>query len=249
MAKSYKITAATKFDVPSDGLQLFPPNHQFSLPITVPGPQTKIRPSFESLSTGDFAAYAITHEYKKATPGRSLETGATFNHFIAIGPIQGYFSRSASTALLTGKKADILDFCKRTENLGPIQIKTLEVDMNALQERLPNVRGVWFRIKKGLIRAKALIGEQLQETTEFCDAKADGHISTLSFFFEDVRDGCKHPIMLTQDGTVVLQKNYKTADEEIDFVMNVKKELLEGLYTEVLPTKAQTAISADVVSD
>ncbi|AFL86930.1 hypothetical protein Terro_0590 [Terriglobus roseus DSM 18391] len=248
MPKSYKVTVSGRMVVSGDRVELARPGHQMSLPGTVPGPETKILVNHDGLRVEGFEGFNISHEYTKSMPGRSFETGDYFKAFIAIGEIKAYLMREQSVLLLSGKKADVLDFCRRTEDSPTVDLKTIEINMNGLQERLPEVRGVWFRFPKGLIRAKAFMGTQLQGTSEFCDAKADGQISTLSFYFEDYRDGCKHPIMITQDGTVVLQKSYGDINEEIDFVMHVKKELLDGMYEDVVPSKARPSINVETMS-
>ena len=53
--------------------------------------------------------------------------------------------------------------------------------MNALQEALPAVNLVWFRFKRGMIRASALMGANVEKTESFEQSKSEGEISTLSF--------------------------------------------------------------------
>jgi hypothetical protein len=214
-----------------------------TIPGTIPGPETTIRQAAVPINSDDFRSFEIQHEYTVNMWGRSFEDGRPFSSFIARGEIRAYHSSKRGVLLLSGKKADIIDFCKQSQTVTALKLETIQLDMKALQQKLPEIRGVWFRFKTGYIRAKAYMGEQIQDTAEYCDAKAEGDISTLSFYFEDARDNCKHPLMITEDGAVVLQKNYKSIEDEIDFVLHVKSELLDSLFTRVDPTKARTHVS------
>ena len=150
--------------------------------------------------------------------------------------------------LLSGKKSDILDFCRQSEAVDKIALRTMQIDMLSLQEKLPSVRGAWFRLKQGFIRAKGYMGDQIQDTAEFCEAKSEGEISTLSFYFLDSRDGCMHPIMITEDGAVVLQRTYKRVEEELDLLLQIKKELLDSIFSLVKPTRSKEHVHFPSVS-
>lgn len=143
----------------------------------------------------------------------------------------GYHSESKNLLLLSGKKDDIIDFTKYTSNTDSLNISTIEVDMAQLLEKLTSVNLVWFKFKGSMIRASALMGEHIERTDEFNQAKEVGEISTLSFYLEDANRNT-HPIMVTHDGAVVLQTNYPDLSKEIELVLEVKKELLDGIYTE-----------------
>lgn len=244
MAKSYKLVITEKFDSTSFDKQPLSLTKQMHIAGTVPGPQTLIRPSVIAANVDDFRAYTIDHEYPVRMEGRLFdEGGPSFNKFIAQSKIMGYESRTKQLLLLNGKKADILDFCKRTSDIEQIDIKLIQIDMAKLQEKLPQVNGVWFRCRKGYIRAKAFMGSQIQDTQEFKAAKAEGDISTLSFYFEDPRDSVLHPIMITEDGAIVLQGRYKDIDEEIGFVLQVKYALLDGIFESVPIGKSKKSVS------
>jgi hypothetical protein len=103
--------------------------------------------------------------------------------------------------------------------------------MKALLARLAEVKLVWFRFPAGMIRASALMGDHLEATTDFERAKAQGDISTLSFYVQD-SSGDQHPTMVTNDGTVVLQDLYKSISDEVELVLQVKRQLLDGTYQE-----------------
>jgi hypothetical protein len=90
---------------------------------------------------------------------------------------------------------------------------------------------VWFRFPAGMIRASALMGDHLEATADFERAKAQGDISTLSFYVQDVEQKI-HPIMVTDDGTVVLQDLYPGSTKEVELVLHVKQLLLDGTYRE-----------------
>ena len=237
MAKSYKITFTETFQAAAFTSKPLSFGRQLQLEGTNPGPQTRIHKAPEKISFQDFLPYNIEHEYDVHMFGRLYDANTAFTKFIARSEIHAYHSGELKTLLLCGKKADILDFCRKTEELAEISLQTIQIDMKALQEKLPEVRGVWFRFRAGLIRAKGYMGQQIQDTREYQDAATEGDISTLSFYFSDARDSIIHPIQITEDGAVVLQKNYRSIDEELDFVVHVRKTLLDGIYSLVRPTK------------
>ena len=242
MPKSYKITLTEKFEpnVFNSELNL---TRQMHLPETVPGPETKLRRGNESLKVEGFESYLIDHEYTVNIEGRLYDDGAAFNKFIAKSQIKAYQSQERGILLLCGKKADILDFCRKTRTMSRFKLSIIQIDMNLLQEKLPEIKGVWFRSKAGFIRARGYMGNQIQDTPEFRAAKDEGQISTLSFYFEDPRSRRLHPILITEDGAVVLQASYEDASEEIDFVLYVKEQLLKGLYKVIGVGAAREAVT------
>jgi hypothetical protein len=155
----------------------------------------------------------------------------SFARFIRIGFIRAYQSEARSLILLCGKKDDILDFCRTTAVLPAIKIATLRIDMKALFSKLTEVKLVWFRFPAGMIRASALMGDHLEETLDFERAKAQGDISTLSFYVQDLEEKV-HPILITDDGAVVLQDLYHSVAHEVEIVLHVKKLLLDGICRE-----------------
>ncbi len=242
MAKSYKITHIHKFDSSSFTAKPFIFAKQLQIEGTLPGPQTKIYSAGYSPGFRDYEPFEIEHEYGMHIYGRLYDDGRSFSKIIAQSHIHAYVSPAENTLLLCGKKADVLDFCRRTEEMNEIQLSTIQIDMTALQERLPEVRGVWFRFRGGFIHAKAFMGQQIQDTSEYKQAAAEGDISTLSFYYQDPRNALMHPTQITEDGAVVLQKNYGSVGEELDFVLHVRQELLEGIYSLSAPTKTRRAV-------
>lgn len=246
MPKSYKITYTEHFKIAMNLGEPLNLTKQLHLNGVVPGPETKIREQQSSQNVLDFRSYSIDHEYAIKMQGRLYEDGTSFGKFIAKGQIMAYQSQEQSLLLLCGRKHDILDFCRRTAEIPEIDLSTVEVDMTQLQEKLPEINGVWFRCRKGYIRAKAFMGQQIQSTSDFKKAKSEGDISTLSFYFEDPHDSSMHPIMITEDGTVVLQGNYLTVEDELNFVLRVKEALLDGLCTLKLPAKSRQSLAGEL---
>jgi hypothetical protein len=201
---------------------------QQPLPEVPEPPQTTIYRASDKVSVGDFDSYIIEHEREVQLLGRI--NNQRFSAIIQMGTIRAYYSPSQQLLLLSGKKADILDFCNHTAQLPDIKIATIDVDMKALLKKLGEVKLAWFRFQKGLVRASALMGAHLEKTDEFKTAKTEGDISTLSFHFEN--DGDYHPVMVTDDGAVVLQGVYKEITSEIDIALNLKRLLLDGIYQE-----------------
>ena len=229
MPKSYKICPLRHFDDSKLGTEPFPLKPQFSLPDVPEAPQTKIWKSRDQIELEDLKTYVIEHEHEVSMWGRV--NAMSFMKFIRKGMINAYESRARNLILLSGKKDDILDFCKTTATLNEIKIALLRIDMKALLAKLAEVKLVWFRFPAGMIRASALMGDHLEATADFERAKAQGDISTLSFYVEDAAN-LQHPVMVTGDGTVVLQDLYKSVAQEVELVLQVKTLLLDGTYQE-----------------
>jgi hypothetical protein len=229
VAKSYKICLLRHFEAATFDQEPFPLKPQFSLSEVPEAPQTRIYQARDTINVGDFRSYHIEHEHEVNMWGRVNQV--SFARFIRRGMINAYESQSHGLILLSGKKDDVLDFCKTTAGLPEIKIALLRIDMKALLAKLAEVKLVWFRFPAGMIRASALMGDHLEATTDFERAKAQGDISTLSFYVQDSSDD-QHPTMVTNDGTVVLQDLYKSISDEVELVLQVKRLLLDGTYQE-----------------
>jgi hypothetical protein len=228
MAKSYKIVTVQKFDV-QVVLQPFAINPQYSIPGVSEPPQTIIYKSRDVVRVQDFDSLAIEHEHEVRTHGRVNDQ--RFEKYIRKGFISGYRSAKRELLLLSGKKSDILSFCAYTRKIPEIRISTLRVDMKALLARLHEVKLVWFRYPQGMIHASALMGDHLEKTSPFREAKTQGDISTLSFFLQD-SGGVDHPMMVTGDGAVVVLDPYQQVSTEIKLVLGVFDTLLSGIFLE-----------------
>jgi len=193
---------------------------------------TNIRASAAKPGFEDFTQYIIEHDRVVKMPGRFGDL--YFPEFTYTGVIGGFFGQQRSLLLLNGKKADVLSFCAATTKVYEVQIETLQIDMNALQAALPSVNLVWFKFKAGMIRASALMGANVEKTDAFVQSKSEGEISTLSFYFEDL-SGKPHPVMMVDDGTVVLQSQYPDTAEELRLVVSIYDKLLMPVATRVSP--------------
>lgn len=228
MPKSYKICHCDFFDKSNFNDNVLNLNSQPHLNCYIESPTaiTKITKNIAEKVHKEFEPYFIEHEHNVNVKGRYFDQ--RFDHFLRNGEINGYYSQEKQLFLLQGKKDDILDFCKFTETSKLLNITTIEIQMADLLEKLGSVNNCWFKFKKGSISASALFGTQLENTDEFIAAKEYGDISALTFFYN--MNGISHAIMLTNDGTVVLQHNYPNIEIEIDIVLRVKKDLLDGIY-------------------
>lgn len=229
MPKSYKLCPVRLFQDEKVSEQKFRLRAQQPLADVPEAPQTIIYKAADRVRLDDFKSYVIEHEREVAIRGRINDQ--KFSAFIQLGLIKAYYSPSRRLLLLTGKKEDILDFCRHTAYLPDIKVATISIDMKALLSKLGEVKLAWFRFPKGLIRASALMGAHLEKTAAFKVAKTEGDISTLSFYLED--DGGEiHPVMVTNDGAVVLQDLYRETADEIELVLKLKRVLLDGIYQE-----------------
>jgi hypothetical protein len=232
MPKSYKICPVRNFQATAFSEQSTCLNQQPPLGDMSEVPVTKIRTSASRPGFEDFVQYVIEHDRVVKMPGRFGTV--VFLEFTYTGVISGFFGQQRSLLLLSGKKADVLSFCAATVRVSEVQIDTLQIDMNALQEALPSVNLVWFKFKAGMIRASALMGANVEKTAAFVQSKSEGEISTLSFYFEDV-EGEKHPVMVVDDGTVVLQATYPDLAAELGLVILLYEKLLAPVSRRVSP--------------
>ena len=227
MPRSYKICPLKTLDKEKIKEEPFVFGAQTFFEEVEKPPQTSISLARDSVKIEDFKKYIIEHEMEEQTIGRVY--GRPFTAYIRKGVIEGFISDKMALTLLCGKKRDVLDFCKYDRKLNEFKFNTVSVDMKKLLAMLPNVKGVWFSFDKGDITASALMGHNVEMTQDFKHFKAMGDISTLSFLFE--KDGNLHPIMITEDGTVVTQANYKERTDEIALVLEVKSALLDSIIT------------------
>lgn len=229
MPKSFKITYLEKFDASSIQEQPVLLSNQYSLIDKPPFPQSKIYKSRDRIVKDDFVKYLIEHEMEEYAFGRYNEE--IFNKYIRREFIHSFQSDAHQLFILNGKKKFVLDFCKKTKGWNYILIKTIQINMGSLLEKLPHVKGVWFSFKNGLIRASALMGANIEGTTDFKKYNTEGEISTLSFHFD--YNGLTHPIMLVSDGTIVLQANYAEVSHELDLVLEIKRQLIDGIFEKI----------------
>src|ERR1700723_78606 len=231
MPKSFKICPVRHFDVKAFSEKRYL-DQQPPLGGITEVPTTTIRTSSGDPGFEDFRQYLIEHDRVVKMPGRY--DAVTFPEFTYTGTMAGVFSQQRSMLLLSGKKADVLSLCAATTKVAEFQIDTLHIDMNALQAVLPSVNLVWFKFRQGMIRASALMGANVERTDAFVQSKTEGEISTLSFFFEDL-SGEKHPIMVVEDGTVVLQAQYPEVAAELSLVTLVYDRMLKAISQHVSP--------------
>jgi hypothetical protein len=222
MAKSYKITKTIKFDRDSFSIEPFSLGRQFILDGIPPEPQTKVYRGRDQIKYEDFERYIIEHEMEEIAFRRINDSA--FQKFIRKEFIYAFSSNIKMLLILSGKKKFVLDFCRKTIFINEIKLNTLTIDMGSLLTKLPHVKGVWFHFNNGLVRASALMGTNLESTSDFQKFKNEGDISTLSFLYEF--NNTLHPIMVTNDGTIVLYNNYKEIADEIALVLSVFDNLL-----------------------
>jgi hypothetical protein len=202
MPKPYKICVIKQFDDSEFAVKPFSLNNQLSINGVEPPPSTTIFVSRDQIKFEDFKSYEIEHEREEDILCRiGLKSYAKI---IRKGLIKGSYSKKFNLLYLSGKKADILDFCKKTNEFNSVKISTIKIDMKELLKKLLSIKLVWFKFPKGLIHATALMGGAgIERTIEFKKYHDSGDISVLSFHFEFGE--IIHPIMVTEDGAIVLQ--------------------------------------------
>lgn len=240
MPKSYKVCPVRTFQKSAFSEQPTCLNQQPPLGDMAEVAVTKIRASSGNPGFEDFAQYLIEHDRVVRMPGRFGRI--YFPEFTYTGQISAYYGQAREVLLLSGKKADVLDFCATSGRVAEVQIDTLDIDMNALQAALPSVNLVWFKFRAGMIRASALMGANVEKTDAFVQSKSEGEISTLSFYFED-SFGEKHPVMVVNDGTVVLQAQYSSISVELGLITRIYDSLLFPVCGRVSPKSTRKTFS------
>lgn len=228
MSRSYKLCPVDFFDNSSFEDQTFSFNRQIPLPEVAPPAQTSIRRQAGYLGIEDFEGYAIEHEREVTQRGRF--DAHRFNRYIQTAEIAAFYSATRRLLLLSGRKNDILDFCSKQKDSDAMRFTTVKIDMNALLEKLSQVRLVWFRHDSDAsLHASALMGQHVEKTTAFQEARNGAAISTLSFFIEDP-EGNQHCVLVTSDGAIVPQGNYERS-LELELVLFTKDTLLDSLVS------------------
>ena len=241
MPKSFKVCPVRNFDVSAFNkgrvcLNQQPPFNGMDDEVATTSIRTsETKPGFE-----DFQQYVIAHDRVVKMAGRFGTVH--FPEFTYTGEIAAFYSKQRSVLLLSGKKADVLSFCSETTGVAELQIDTLHIDMNALQAILPSVNLVWFKYSTGMVRASALMGAHVERTDAFAQSKLQGEISTLSFYFEDL-SGDVHPVMIVEDGTLVLQAQYVDVASQLNLVTLMCDRLLQSISEHVSPKSSAKRFS------
>lgn len=225
MPRSYKICDLQEIKAEKFVKQPFDFNMQPVLDGVEKPPTTSIYVSNDAINLEDFNKYLVEHEVEVSVTGRI--SGKSFNVFIRKGFIDCFVSSKRGLVLLSGKKKDVLDFCRIGSTDKEFRFKTLEIDMKKLLVLLPNVKGVWFAFNQGQIKASALMGSHVESTGDFKEFEKVGEISTLTFSFEFMNE--IHPVMVTEDAAVILQGVYPERAFELALVLEVKSRLLDQI--------------------
>jgi hypothetical protein len=233
MPKSYRITLPRTIQSQSFALASIVLDRQGSIEGVPASPQTKIYRARTKISLDDFESFIIEHEMEEEALGRY--NTSVFTKFIRKELIHSYYSKRKEVFLLSGKKRFVVDFCKKSNEFAALAFDEIKVDMGKLLAQLPHIKGVWFKFSNGLIRASALMGANIESTPDFQNYSLQGDISTLSFFFD--YNGMTHPVMVVNDGTVVLYLNYAEVTDEIELVVTIKDTLLSEIMEIVKSSK------------
>lgn len=227
MPRSYKVCFTEDFDASKISRKPVVFGGQAVLEGVDTGPTTRIHKANTDVDCLDFRQYLIEHEVSERLEYRIGST--QHNLLIRMGKIDAFHSEVKKMLFLSGKKRDILDFCRQHSDGPLMKFRTVVIDMAELLKLLPSVKGVWFSFPGGQLKASALMGHNLESTNDFKHYKTNGAISTLSFFFS--HNGIQHPIMVTDDGAIVLQSSYSTRDQEVELALEIKTKLLSKLLS------------------
>ena len=220
--KTYKICASKNF---SDNIYTTKPlmlNQQLPIEGVDPPPITTLFRERQADAKLPFDQYFIEHEKIEHAPGRA--SNVSFQHYIHRYAVYAYQHRSSPLLLLSGKKKAISDLIR--QNGLTLKIQSLFLDLNKVQKALDNVHMVWFRFYEGQFSSTSFHGQNVKHIVEQQDLFRKGRISTLSFTLK--HEGRSHALMLSHDGTVVLQARYESIEDELKVLHTLHENFLKA---------------------
>jgi hypothetical protein len=201
-------------------------NQQLPIDGIDPPPLTTLFKARESSDRFPFEHFFIEHEKTEHAPGR---TGSvSFQQYIHRYPIHAYHHRTNNLLLLCGKKRAVNDLIRQGGLT--LKVQSIFLDLNEVQEGLESVHMVWFRFFEGQFSSTSFHGENIKAVVEQQDLFRRGRISNMSF---TLRYGGKaHPLMLSHDGTMVLQTTYEDIEEELSVLNHFYEKHLKPALTD-----------------
>jgi len=236
MPKSFRIGWVQTFVKKGDSHRFDP---QLTLNGIPSGAETSVHSVGKNILTSDFQPFVIDHQF-------TMERWARFDghwvpNFITRGEIEAYHSPSRKLLLLSGQRDVVDDFCRTYGDSDRVKFTTVQVDMNALLRKLPEVNLAWFRFPAGKVKASALMGHKIEGTRQFKEATATADISTLSFDYE-IDTARNHGVTVTARGSIILSGKYQDSSAELAVVLDVYEQLVQQFCAET-PMKKRNAVT------
>ncbi len=122
------------------------------------------------------------------------------------------------------------DFIRRLNTHEDFQAIERVVDFNLLRPRLEVITGAWFdNMRVSNLSSTGVFGTRVDRSHEFGRAERHGRLKTLNLLY--TFGGTEHLLTVTQSGTVVTFAAYDTEEEELDVVLEFKRQILDGCWS------------------
>jgi len=231
--KTYKICHAEDF---SDSLytsKQIKLNKQLPMEGVEPPPLTTLFKERSANADFPFDQFFIEHERIEDAPGR---TGSfNFQNYIHRYPIYAFHMPESKLLFLQGKKKALNDLIRNEEIC--LNMRPLFIDLNNFQDTIENIQMVWFKFYDGQFSSTSFHGKNIKSVIEQQDLFRRGRISTISFTIKYA--GKSHLMMLSTDGTIVLQCTYDDIQEELQLLHHFYNKHLAPFIAEENPMRMQ----------
>lgn len=178
--------------------------------------------------------FHCSHDYltKLKYPGRAQ--GRTFREFVSPYKFPMYLTREPNgeqPVLWVRTKEQVAgDFIRRLNTLPDFQAIERRVDFDRLRPQLSMIKGAWFaEMRAANLSSTAVYGTRVDRSQEFRRAEQQGRLRTLSILhkYHDV----DYLMMVTTDGTIVTYDAYDTEEDELDVVIDFKRQILDSCWS------------------
>jgi len=241
--KTYKVTRSENFSHNIFSSKPIHLNKQTTIEGIEPPPLTTIFKERPLCEECPFDQYFVEHEKIENAPGRT--GNLNFHNYIHRYAIYAYHLPKSKLLLLQGKKKAVLDLMRHADL--SLNIKPLFIDLNPFQNVIEKIQMVWFRFYDGQFSSTSFHGENIKSVIEQQDLFRKGRISTMAFTL--TFEGRAHPMMLSHDGTIVLQAKYEETTEELQLLHHFYNRYLEPFLANENPMKQSPEWKEDLIEE
>ena len=178
--------------------------------------------------------YLCEHDYltKLKYPGRSR--GHIFTEFVSPYRFTAYVVREPDgtqpTFWVRTKDSVATDFVNRLNTLPEFNAIERRVDFDRLRPRLQMIKGAWFgEMRAANLSSTAVFGTRVDRSAEFRRAEQQGRLHTLNI--HHTHNGIDYLLMVTTSGVVVTYHSFDTEEDELDVVMDFKRNHLDACWS------------------
>jgi hypothetical protein len=145
-----------------------------------------------------------------------------------------FVDRSATNGdhnLLVRTKADIAkDFIERLrKGVDDFDALDRQVNFQELRPYLTYISGAWFAdMRTANLSSAGMFGSHVDRSGEFTRAARHGTLRSLTIFYKH-REAQYH-VMITSSGTIVVYDSFDSLEEELDLVLDIKRQLLDRCW-------------------